>query len=149
VTAATPVGRLHPRAVEFLRYYPPRVLLGRARCPRCGRWRTVDLLSGAVRPACHGATLGAVWPCLRVPAVVPLHLVDRVHPLAPYWWQRPDAATVVTSCRCPVCRTWMPVDLVRGTALCWAVACGAVWTLGSLIDRAADRTMRLAPASRG
>ncbi|MCL8207221.1 MAG: hypothetical protein K6V97_03985 [Actinomycetia bacterium] len=149
MTATTRSGRLHPRAVEFLRYYPPRLLIGRVPCPRCRQWRTVDLLTGRVRPACHGATLAEVWPRLPVPSVVPLYPLDRVHPLAPYWWTRPDVAAVLTSCRCPVCRTWMPVDLLRGTAVCWAETCGAVWTLASLIDRAADRTMRARPRPSG
>lgn len=40
------MATMHPDAQEFLRYFPPGVLVTKSRCPLCGAWAFVDLLGG-------------------------------------------------------------------------------------------------------
>ncbi len=136
-----------PDPGEFLRYYPPHLLVGRFSCPRCGRVGSLDLLRGAVRPGCgHHWTLARL---IRQYAPLddpwPARQWERVHPLAARWWTVAPVRALIASARCPACRTWMPVDLLAAEAGCWAEGCGATWTVPALIDAAAARIMGQAP----
>lgn len=50
---------MHPDLLEFWRYFPPRVIVTNARCPRCRAWMFVDGLKGIGQ--CASLDCGAKW----------------------------------------------------------------------------------------
>ena len=40
------MATMHPDALEFLRWFPPAILVSSSRCPVCHAWAYVDLIAG-------------------------------------------------------------------------------------------------------